>query len=333
MRLADRGTSCAVLIGTSKYDDAFLPNISVVPNTINDLAGTLTDRFSGVLTRESCTILLDERNLPAIGRHLRSAAGKAKDLFLVFYTGHGLVGGRRHELYLGLPESEWASPEFGSLEYDKLRNVVLESPAANKVIILDCCFSGRVVTDTMADPIAEVIGQIEVDGTCVLTSAQRDELALVLPDEQHTAFTGRLVHLLRQGVVDGPEYLTIDYLYQYLSETMKAAGLSRPQMRGTSTARMLGLARNRAAARLRDYRYSLYRPPELSKREYEVAEHIAKGESNRAIADKLGISPRTVESHIAKIRQKLWDYGDQGEWLSRTGIAVWFVEERHRKQS
>ena len=58
---------------------------------------------------------------------------------------------RRHELYLALPDSEWIEPEFNSLEYDKLRSAVLDSPAATKVIILDCCFSGRVVTDTMAD--------------------------------------------------------------------------------------------------------------------------------------------------------------------------------------
>ena len=76
-----------------------------------------------------------------------------------------LIGGRRHDLYLGLPDSEWVEPEFNSLEYDKLRSAVLDSPAAAKVIVLDCCFSGRVVTDTMADPVSEIIGQVEVDGT------------------------------------------------------------------------------------------------------------------------------------------------------------------------
>ena len=106
-----------------------------------------------------------------------------------------LIGGRRHDLYLGLPDSEWVEPEFNSLEYDKLRSAVLDSPAAAKVIVLDCCFSGRVVTDTMADPVSEIIGQVEVDGTYVLTSAHRDTVALVLPGDRAPAkvfllFTG-----------------------------------------------------------------------------------------------------------------------------------------------
>ncbi len=156
------------------------------------------------------------------------------------------MGTWRHELFLGLPGSEWAEPEFNSLEYDKLRGAVLDSAAATKIIILDCCFSGRVVSEAMADPVTEMVGQIEIDGTYVLASARRDQVALILPGENHTAFTGRLLHLLRNGVPEGPELLTIDYLYQQLVIRMRAEGLSQPQMRGTSTAGLLALAGNRA---------------------------------------------------------------------------------------
>lgn len=126
-----------------------------------------------------------------IGQHLRSTARNAEDLLLVYFVGHGLVGGRRHELYLGLPDSECAEPEFNSLEYDKLRSSLLDSAASTKIIILDCCFSGRAVNEVMADLVTEVVGQIEVEGTYVLASAERDQVALILPGEDHTAFTGR----------------------------------------------------------------------------------------------------------------------------------------------
>ena len=91
-------------------------------------------------------MLQDEGDIRLIGRYLRSAASEAEDLLLVYFVGHGLVSGRRHELYLGLPDSEWAEPEWNSLEYDKLRSSVLDSPAATKIIILDCCFSGRALS-------------------------------------------------------------------------------------------------------------------------------------------------------------------------------------------
>jgi WD40 repeat protein len=93
-----------------------------------------------------------------------------------------------------------------------------------------------------------MVGQIEVDGTYVLASAGRDKVALIQPGEDYTAFTGRFLHMLRDGVPGGPELLTVDYLYRQLLMRMKAEGLSQPQKRGTSTAGLLALAGNRAFA-------------------------------------------------------------------------------------
>ena len=142
MRLPDRQRSRAVLIGTGRYADDKLPNLPVVRRTISDLAAALTDPVYGIVPENHCTVLEDQADIRLIGRVLRSAASQAEDLLMVYFVGHGLVAARRHELYLGLPDSEWAEPEFNSLEYDKLRSAVLDSAAATKVIILDCCFSG-----------------------------------------------------------------------------------------------------------------------------------------------------------------------------------------------
>jgi hypothetical protein len=122
VRLPDRQRSRAVLIGTGRYSDDKLPDLPVVGRTISDLAAALTDPVYGVVPENQCTVLEDQGDIRLIGRVLRSAAGQAEDLLLVYFVGHGLVGARRHELYLGLPDSEWAEPEFNSLEYDKLRS-------------------------------------------------------------------------------------------------------------------------------------------------------------------------------------------------------------------
>jgi hypothetical protein len=248
MPFPDPERSRVVLIGTSKYEDKEnLPDLLEVERSVTDLAATLTDPADGVIPESNCVVLTDEGDLRLIGRKLRAAAAQAEDLLLVYYAGHGLVGGRRHDLYLALPDSEWADPTFNSLKYDDLRSAILNSPAKTKLIILDCCFSGRAVTETQAGE-SEILGQIEVDGSYVLTAAHRDQVALIVPGEEHTAFTGRLLRLLRHGVIGGPELLTIDDLYQQLLILMKAEGLSQPQKRGTGTSGLLALAHNRAFA-------------------------------------------------------------------------------------
>jgi DNA-binding NarL/FixJ family response regulator len=54
----------------------------------------------------------------------------------------------------------------------------------------------------------------------------------------------------------------------------------------------------------------------LTRREREVAAHIAAGRSNREIADALFVSERTVEAHVTNILRKL-------AVPSRAGIAAW----------
>jgi Caspase domain/Tetratricopeptide repeat len=248
MRFPDPERSRVVLIGTSKYEDKEnLPDLLEVERTVTDLAATLTDPTYGVIPESNCVVLSDEGDLRLIGRKLRAAASQAEDLLLVYYAGHGLVSGRRHDLYLALPDSEWADPTFNSLKYDDLRSAILNSLAKTKLIILDCCFSGRAVTETQAGE-SEILGQIEINGSYVLTAAHRDQVALIVPGEAHTAFTGRLLRLLHEGVIGGPELLTIDDLYRQLLILMKAEGLSQPQKRDTGTSGLLTLARNRAFA-------------------------------------------------------------------------------------
>jgi DNA-binding CsgD family transcriptional regulator len=62
----------------------------------------------------------------------------------------------------------------------------------------------------------------------------------------------------------------------------------------------------------------------LTRRERQVTALIAKGKSNRAIAQQLVVSERTVENHVANILSKL-------NLNSRTQIAVWAVENGFTK--
>ena len=59
-------------------------------------------------------------------------------------------------------------------------------------------------------------------------------------------------------------------------------------------------------------------PPTLTRRQTQVAALVAKGWSNRQIADELVISERTAESHVERIRDRLG-------FRSRAQVAAWYV--------
>jgi DNA-binding NarL/FixJ family response regulator len=58
----------------------------------------------------------------------------------------------------------------------------------------------------------------------------------------------------------------------------------------------------------------------LTQRERAVAALIARGKSNREIADSLVVAPRTIETHVHSILSKLG-------FTSRAQIAVWAAEK------
>jgi DNA-binding NarL/FixJ family response regulator len=64
----------------------------------------------------------------------------------------------------------------------------------------------------------------------------------------------------------------------------------------------------------------------LSPREREVAGLIAQGLSNRAIADRLGLSERTIEAHVEHILGKLG-------FRSRARVAAWVTQGETRTRS
>ena len=63
--------------------------------------------------------------------------------------------------------------------------------------------------------------------------------------------------------------------------------------------------------------------PRLTGRELEVADLIAQGLTNQAIARRLSVAPRTAEAHVENIRRKL-------DVRSRAQIAAWVTEQRLR---
>ena len=248
-RLADPARSRIVLIGTPahRHADDRLPDVPAVANNITDLAAVFTDPDLGGFDTGHCVTAPAGIGLDELGEVLHDAAAHAPDLLLIYYAGHGLLD-RRGLLHLALAGTHPDRLGFTALPYETLRAVCLDSDAASKVVILDSCFSGRAIGQTLAGDNQQVLEQLEAAGTYTLTSAPANRTALILPGERHTAFTGRLLHLLRDGDPQSGPVLSIGEIYRQLRSRLHAEGLPTPQQRGTATADLLGLVRNRRPA-------------------------------------------------------------------------------------
>jgi DNA-binding CsgD family transcriptional regulator len=94
------------------------------------------------------------------------------------------------------------------------------------------------------------------------------------------------------------------------------ARLLLPQSSSTSLGRSSGAERARPGKRRKQQT-----PGGLSRRELEIAGLVAAGLTNRAIAERLFLAERTVESHLNHIMTKL-------DFSSRAQVASWMTQQR-----
>ncbi|MEU0502026.1 caspase family protein [Nocardia sp. NPDC005998] len=246
MRLPDGLRSRAVLIGTSSYRDVALPSLPAVAHNVSDLFDILTGDRGLELPVKNCEAIIDKTDPDDVLSSVLSAASEAEDLLLVYYAGHGLLDSR-DRLFLSLTNSPRLLDRFWlAINIDHIRDIMAKSPARNRVLILDCCFSGRAFEAMGAGAAGSAIAAMEVSGTYTLTSTSENLTAHAPEGEQHTAFTGALIDLLDNGVPDGPEYLTLDTIYENVRHTLLARRAPEPKRKCVDRTGELALMRNRA---------------------------------------------------------------------------------------
>ncbi|MEV6340282.1 caspase family protein [Nocardia vinacea] len=246
MRLPDGLRSRVVMVGTSRYQDSQLPDLPAVSRNIDDLQRVLTGDHGVGIPARNCVAVLDARDPGLVWTALQDAADDADDLLVVYYAGHGVLD-RRGRLYLGLPATARDTYRWTALDISHIREVMADSAAANRVLILDCCFSGRAY-EAMGgfDAAALATGQVEISGTYTLTSTSANTPAHAPVGERYTAFTGALLDLLERGVTGGPELLTLDDIYRNLRRLLRARNAPAPERKGTNNVGDLALVRNPA---------------------------------------------------------------------------------------
>ncbi|MEY9935902.1 caspase domain-containing protein [Streptacidiphilus sp. MAP5-3] len=248
----DYARSRAILIGVADYDDAgFLP-VPAAANSLNAMHTMLTDSASGAWPEPRVSVFRNPRNTGAFAAHLAELAKSAEDTLFFYFVGHGCLS-TMSELCLTLSDTVKRHADLTGLPYRAVKNNILGNSAARlKAVVLDCCFSGQAIESLSGDVIDSLIAR----GTTIITAADHDQAAHVVPTSEQaqacTSFTRHLLDIVEVGRPHGTEMLTLQEIYPLLQNRLREYGLPEPNQRTTDTAGFFPLARNRALAPLAD---------------------------------------------------------------------------------
>ncbi|WP_329403916.1 ATP-binding protein [Streptomyces melanogenes] len=225
-RLSDPAASRAVLIGIPRYAaGGRLAQLPAVERNITALRDALCDDAVWGLAPASCHVLGGEADGGDVMRAIDAAVQEASDTLLVYYAGHGLLHpDRPTELHLALHDSN-EQQMWRALPYAHIRDEVRAAHRRHGLkcaMILDCCFSGAAVEGGMSARETLLRQAADIDGVCVLTSSAATEVAYSLADEELSAFTGALLHLLRTGVPEAGPVLDFGTAHARLHQALSS---------------------------------------------------------------------------------------------------------------
>ncbi|MGA5118624.1 caspase family protein [Streptomyces pseudogriseolus] len=235
----------AVLIGVSQYRDPSLPDVPAALNSLHAMRYLLTDPDLCGWSEDQVLMLEDPAGAAEPALQLHRLAEETTGTLLIYFVGHGVVT-KTGALCLATGDTQLRYPDLTGLEYDKVRSALLDSPAQAKLVILDCCYSGRVIHALSGADESHLADATDVRGVYTLTAA--DQAAHVPPlEEQKTActsFTAALRDIVRDGIPGAPPMLALSDIYPQLKHTLKARGLPEPNQRGTDTVESYAFSRN-----------------------------------------------------------------------------------------
>jgi hypothetical protein len=238
VQLPIRDRSTAILIGAGSFTDPRLPDMPAISRNLQDLRRTLTSD-SGLFepARVHAFDQIEYGDLKAIGTLARATA----DTLLIYYAGHGL--NENDDLYLAFADTDRDEPQLTGLPYAKLRHLVTASPAQRCIVILDCCYAGKVIGWMGTGDLAPV-GELDIKGTYILTATGLSDKAIAPQGDRHTAFTGALLRLIHDGIDNGREFLCVADLYPQLVSELRSRNLPQPRQRPVDSIGSLAIARN-----------------------------------------------------------------------------------------
>lgn len=241
----DRDTR-VVLVGTTvcQRDQTNLPPLPHVQRNIRHLAHLFTDSDIIGLPLESIVTIIDNEHASEALYKIVKAADEASDTLIVYYAGHGLLGDQTTPLYLVTKNTISAFKSFTGLRITDVKSAIRVSRARKRILILDCCYSGRAFEGGMGSTEDEVRAAIDVVGTYGIAAVPGDYKALAPEGAELTKFTQALVDVIEQGVRGAGQALTVDEVFDAVKRQLGREAMPLPQAINWNEGRNFKLAKN-----------------------------------------------------------------------------------------
>lgn len=221
----------AVLIGSSQFaDDSGLVSLRCPVADVDgmneilaaeELGGFSEPVICKNLSRDEVELRIDE----VFGRADRN------DLVLLYYSGHGCVD-VSGQLYLATANTRKSALIPTSLSVEQIHRIIRSHQRATKVvIILDCCYSGRVERAFLrGDVVDEQLQRLQgSSGTYILTASTGIQAAQEKEGDQYGLLTKHIIAGIRNSEAANEDGLvTMATLYSYVVAKVRAEGPQEP---------------------------------------------------------------------------------------------------------
>lgn len=218
----DKDYTYILLIGASTYPNWQVMNIPNVQVNLKELGALLSDPFYCGIPSEKITVIEDE-NLEDTNNGIQEFFDNVqtpKATVLLYYSGHGLQSVRAmDDLFLATRNIREKTFEASSIKISELRRLFSECIASRKILLLDCCYAGKIVKGFMGNDPSESIAKLnDFEGTYIMAASSEYERARFDAEDPNvpTKFTGKFIDVIKNGIDSDDEYCTLNSIYNQI---------------------------------------------------------------------------------------------------------------------
>jgi len=205
----------ALIIGINKYE-----HVGCLGGCINDANNVkkVLERHSNNEDKEKnfdIDLITEDKNpitRKSLKDRIRELFRDKREVSLLYFSGHGYIESSGGYLIT----SECKDGDDG-ISMNDILTMVNESPANNKIVILDCCHAGGFGTDTLNKGMASI-----KEGVTIMAASASNQYSI--EKNGSGVFTKLLIHALEGGAASILGDITPGNVYGYIDKAMGSKG-------------------------------------------------------------------------------------------------------------